>query len=74
MLKPSDQSLKDSQTYNREAHFPEPTLCYSANTERIDSLGRSYCDYLPLTLTLGDRSVDVTALLDTGASLTYSPA
>lgn len=43
-------------------------------TERIDSFGRSaIMPYLPLTLTLGDRSVDVTALLDTGASVNVLP-
>jgi hypothetical protein len=32
-------------------------------TERTDSLGRSVImPYIPLTLTLGDRSVEVTAL------------
>lgn len=39
-------------------------------TERTDSLGRSIImPYLPLTLTSGDRSVEVIALLDTGASV-----
>ncbi|MGI0488207.1 hypothetical protein ACN4EK_22425 [Pantanalinema rosaneae CENA516] len=39
-------------------------------TEQIDSAGRSVImPYLPLILTLGDRSVKVTALLDTGASV-----
>lgn len=43
-------------------------------TERIDSLGRSVImPYLPLTLTLGDRSLDMTALLDTGASVNVLP-
>jgi hypothetical protein len=39
-------------------------------TERTDSLGQSVImPYLPLTLTSGDRSVEVMALLDTGASV-----
>jgi len=43
-------------------------------TQRTDSLGRSVImPYLPLTLTLGDRSVEVTALLDTGASVNVLP-
>ena len=43
-------------------------------TERIDSLGRSVImPYLPLTLTLGDRSLEVIALLDTGASVNGLP-
>lgn len=43
-------------------------------TERIDNLGRSaILPYLPLTLTLGDRSTEVTALLDTGASVNVLP-
>ena len=43
-------------------------------TERIDSFGRSaIMPYLPLTLTLGDRSLEVTALLDTGASVNVLP-
>lgn len=43
-------------------------------TERIDSLGRSIImPYLPLMLTLGDHSVEVTALLDTGASVNVLP-
>jgi hypothetical protein len=43
-------------------------------TERTDSLGRSVImPYLPLTLALGDRSLDVTALLDTGASVNVLP-
>jgi hypothetical protein len=43
-------------------------------TERIDSLGRSVImPYLPLTLTLGDRFLEVTALLDTGASVNVLP-
>jgi hypothetical protein len=42
--------------------------------ERTDSFGRSVImPYLPLTLTLGDRSVEVTALLDTGASVNVLP-
>lgn len=43
-------------------------------TERTDSLGRSVImPYLPLLLTLGDRSVEVIALLDTGASVNVMP-
>ena len=43
-------------------------------TERIDSFGRSVImPYLPLTLTLGDRSLEVMALLDTGASINVLP-
>lgn len=43
-------------------------------TERTDSLGRSVImPYIPLTLTLGDRSLEVTALLDTGASVNVLP-
>jgi len=43
-------------------------------TERIDSLGRSsIVPYLPLVLTLGNRSVEVKALLDTGASVNVLP-
>ena len=43
-------------------------------TERIDSLGRSVTmPYLPVTLSLGDRSLEVTALLDTGASVNVLP-
>ncbi|NDJ19770.1 hypothetical protein GS601_21180 [Myxacorys almedinensis A] len=43
-------------------------------TERIDSLGRSMImPYVPLALTLGDRSLEVTALLDTGASVNVLP-
>jgi hypothetical protein len=43
-------------------------------TERTDSLGKSVImPYIPLTLTLGDRSVEVTALLDTGASVNVLP-
>lgn len=43
-------------------------------TERTDSLGRSVImPYLPLILTLGDRSLEVMALLDTGASVNVLP-
>ncbi len=43
-------------------------------TERTDSLGRSVIlPYLPLTLMLGSRSLEVTALLDTGASVNVLP-
>jgi hypothetical protein len=43
-------------------------------TERMDNLGRSVImPYMPLTLTLGDRSLEVTALLDTGASVNVMP-
>jgi hypothetical protein len=43
-------------------------------TERTDNLGRSVImPYVPLTLTLGDRSLEVTALLDTGASVNVLP-
>jgi hypothetical protein len=43
-------------------------------TERIDSLGRSVImPYLPLILTLGNRSLEVMALLDTGASVNVLP-
>jgi hypothetical protein len=43
-------------------------------TERTDSLGRSVImPYLPLILTLGSRSVEVMALLDTGASVNVLP-
>jgi hypothetical protein len=43
-------------------------------TERIDSFGRSIImPYIPLTLALGDRSVEVTALLDSGASVSVIP-
>jgi hypothetical protein len=43
-------------------------------TERTDSLGRSVImPYLPLTLTSGSRSVEITALLDTGASVNVLP-
>jgi len=44
-------------------------------TERIDSFGRSgIMPYLPLTLSAGGTSIEISALLDTGASvnvLTY---
>jgi hypothetical protein len=43
-------------------------------TERTDSLGQSVImPYLPVTLTSGDRSVEVMALLDTGASVNVLP-
>ena len=43
-------------------------------TERTDSLGRSLIlPYLPLILTLGNRSLEVMALLDTGASVNILP-
>lgn len=43
-------------------------------TERRDKLGRAVImPYIPLTLTLGDRSLEVTALLDTGASVNVLP-
>ncbi|NES81864.1 MAG: hypothetical protein F6K10_10915 [Moorea sp. SIO2B7] len=43
-------------------------------TERIDSLGRSVImPYLPLTLSAGDNPIEVTALLDTGASVNVLP-
>lgn len=43
-------------------------------TERIDSLGRAVImPYLSLTLTLGNRSLEVLALLDTGASVNVLP-
>jgi hypothetical protein len=43
-------------------------------TERTDSLGRSsVMPYLPLTLTNGSFSVEVMALLDTGASVNVLP-
>jgi hypothetical protein len=43
-------------------------------TERTDSLGRSsIMPYLPLTLTNEGRSAEVTALLDTGASVNVLP-
>jgi hypothetical protein len=39
-------------------------------TERTDNSGRSVIMlHLPLTLTLGNRSLEVAALLDTGASV-----
>jgi hypothetical protein len=43
-------------------------------TERIDNFGRSVImPYIPLTLTLRDRALEVTALLDTGASVNVLP-
>jgi hypothetical protein len=43
-------------------------------TEQTDSLGQSVImPYLPLILTSGDRSVEVMALLDTGASVNVLP-
>jgi hypothetical protein len=43
-------------------------------TERIDSLGRSVImPYLPLTLSAGGNSIEVIALLDTGASVNVLP-
>ncbi|WP_414756041.1 hypothetical protein [Anabaena sp. CCY 9910] len=43
-------------------------------TERTDSLGRSVImPYLPLTLSSGNSSVEVMALLDTGASVNVLP-
>jgi hypothetical protein len=43
-------------------------------TERTDSFGRSsVMPYLPLTLTNGSFSVEVMALLDTGASVNVLP-
>ena len=43
-------------------------------TERTDSSGRSsILPYLPLTLTNGKRSIEVIALLDTGASVNVLP-
>lgn len=43
-------------------------------TERTDSLGRSaIMPYLPLILTLGNRSLEAMALLDTGASVNVLP-
>ena len=43
-------------------------------TERTDSSGRSsILPYLPLTLTNGKRSIEVMALLDTGASVSVLP-
>ncbi len=45
-----------------------------AFTERIDSLGRSsILPYLPITLSNGSNSVEVMALLDTGASVNVLP-
>lgn len=42
--------------------------------ERIDSLGRSsVMPYLPITLSNGSNSVEVMALLDTGASINVLP-
>ncbi len=43
-------------------------------TERIDSLGRSsVMPYLPITLSNGPNSIEVMALLDTGASVNVLP-
>jgi hypothetical protein len=43
-------------------------------TEKIDNLGRSIImPYLPLTLNNGSYSQEVTALLDTGASVNVLP-
>ncbi len=43
-------------------------------TERTDNFGRSVIMlYLPLTHTLGDRSLEAIALLDTGASVNVLP-
>ncbi len=43
-------------------------------TERTDSSGRSsILPYLPLTLSNGKRSIEVMALLDTGASVSVLP-
>ncbi len=43
-------------------------------TEQVDSQGRSVImPYLSLELTLGNRSLDVAALLDTGASVNVLP-
>jgi hypothetical protein len=43
-------------------------------TERTNNLGQSVImPYLPLTLRSGDNSVEVTALLDTGASVNVLP-
>ncbi|MEB3308782.1 MAG: hypothetical protein VKJ02_00955 [Snowella sp.] len=43
-------------------------------TERTDSSGRSNIfPYLPLTLTNGKQSIEVMALLDTGASVNVLP-
>jgi hypothetical protein len=45
-----------------------------AFTERIDSLGRSsILPYLPITLSNGSYSLEVMALLDTGASVNVLP-
>ena len=45
-----------------------------AFTERTDSFERSVMmPYLPLMLTLGNRSLEVIALLDTGASVNVLP-
>ena len=42
--------------------------------ERMDSLGRSsIMPYLPITLSNGSNSVEVMALLDTGASVNVLP-
>jgi hypothetical protein len=42
--------------------------------ERIDSLGRSVImPYLPLTLSAGGNSIEIMALLDTGASVNVLP-
>jgi hypothetical protein len=42
--------------------------------ERIDTLGRSsIMPYLPITLSNGSNSVEVMALLDTGASVNVLP-
>ena len=43
-------------------------------TEKVDSSGRSVVmPYLPLRLTNGNQSIDVMALLDTGASVNVLP-
>ncbi len=43
-------------------------------TERTDSFGRvSTMPYLPLTLSNGNKSLEVVALLDTGASVNVLP-
>ena len=43
-------------------------------TERMDSVGRSVImPYLHLILTSGNRSVELMALLDTGASVNVLP-
>ena len=45
-----------------------------AFTERIDSLGRSsILPYLPITLSSGSNSLEMMALLDTGASVNVLP-